>query len=112
MAFPNTFILVFLTNGPKHLTRYLFERSGPRLWCFDVHLGTMFFATTLKLSIPKHAAVFRKLRDSGSEVDDGDRILGEDENGKTDDLDEFSKDLTNRIEALIGEGPNKGITAT
>ena len=33
----------------------------------------------------------QKFRDSGSEVDDGDRIriLGEDENGKTDDLDEI-----------------------
>ena len=31
---------------------------------------------------------------------------------KNENLDEFRKDLTNRIEALIGEGPNKGITAT
>ena len=34
-------------------------------------------------------------------------ILWEDEN-----LDEFRKNLTNRIEALIGEGPNKGQTIT
>lgn len=34
-------------------------------------------------------------------------ILWEDEN-----LDEFRKDLTNRIEALIGEGPNKGQKTT
>ena len=31
---------------------------------------------------------------------------------KNENLDGFRKDLTNRIEALIGEGPNKGITAT
>ena len=31
---------------------------------------------------------------------------------KNENLDEFRKDLTNRIEALIGEGPNKGQTTT
>ena len=34
-------------------------------------------------------------------------ILWENEN-----LDEFRKNLTNRIEALIGGGPNKGQTTT
>ena len=34
-------------------------------------------------------------------------ILWEDEN-----LNAFRKNLTNRIEALIGEGPNKGTTTT
>ena len=92
MAFPNTFILVPPDKWSKSTDKVFIREIWSSPMVFRRASRNHVLCDDAKAFNTEVRRRVQEFRDSGgSEVDDGDRIriLGEDENGKTDDLDEI-----------------------